>query len=906
MKPRSIALWAALVMGLGSVGAAVPAQAADEPSTGAVSEAAQRAFSQIGSCLGDEDSQLNVLYVLDASSSLEEDTDPERLRGKILAQAIDQLGAVAADRSVFFAVSSFDLGYQERRPWERLTADNVASAVSWADGQYSWWGKGKATDWESALSGGDATMRKSPNAKTACKMLVWLTDGGINVGGDFNDVKSNLAAMKRICGTDPGSGAAVNEPSIVNGLRTSGVHVIGVLLRSDAFLESLRAKGDEAGWQREKSKFSYVRSIVEGTGNVDSSFFTGEAGSAMELTCGAFPIPDEQASGALLIGDSPIALAYQFAALGNRVRGGQQLEVGDIFPVRFDVERGINGLSVQLAGADWQITDPTGNVMANDLSISSPPDLVLSKQGSLVNIRIEGSSVVPGTWQVDMGKAQAPAQVFIYSVLRGVIDIPSDARVGEQAELTLAVLDGVSGAPVSRTDYRAGAPEIVVGVLGGDRVPLVCTPDPALVSYECPWTPGAVGSVAVSAKLIVNTVGGSYEYTYLGSFNESVAPSAEFPQVLPAMITLSNLDGRNGSATGTMTLLGPERGTGEVCLPEEGAFRIISDVMDRESTYQLSGPELGSCLLLAQGETRLVEVAVSNPVAATGTVTGGLPLTLKSGESEQVAEQQVTVAFESIRQGTPPWWLLVILVLAGFGLPIGLLFAQVRAAAHLTVKGLQIATVPVVLRMDGDSVQVDRASQNGGLFDLGDWQYLPLSLGRPRRFIAGAGATVVAKVPGNPLGLISAAVLAPKGTRVVTSRGGGSSSGPSRGSAGGMTLNPANQWFIVANETDLRSDASTIPATLVGFAQPGGGNLADIGESLGSEVRDPQAQTSWSGIRAVLREVPLVALPPPPPPQEPANSKAGPFDSPFDRPTGVAGGIAPHETPPSSSDPFKI
>ena len=856
MRRVSLALVAVVVFGLSGVAGPLPVVAADEQTTGAMSEPAQRAFAQIGSCLSKEDSQLNVLYVLDASSSLEEDTDPERLRGKILAQAIDQLGGVAADRPVYFAVSSFDLGYQERRPWEQLTADNVSAAVSWADGQYSWWGAGEATDWESALSGGEATMRKSPNSKTACKMLVWLTDGGINVMGDFNDVDSNLGAMQRICAMDPATGVAVNGPSVMNGLRSSGVHVIGVLLQSDAFLQALQARGDAAGFQREKSKFSYVRSIVEGNGRVDSSFFTGRSGSELEFSCGATPIPADQASGALLIGDSPITLAYQFAALGNRVRGGQQIEVGETFPVRFEVERGINGLSVQLAGSGWQITSPDGEIVADDSAKDAPPGFVISKQGSLVNVRLEGPAVVPGTWQIGMKSPVAPAQVFIYSVLRGVIDIPQDARAGEPSSMTLAVLDGISGDAVSRSDYLAAEPEVMVGVLGSERLQLACTPDPVLVSYTCPWTPSAVGSVAVSARLVVETVGGSYAYTYLGEFKESVAPSAEFPQISPDSVELSDLNGRNGSATGTLTLIGPERGSGEICIPSAGDIRVVSDVMERQSSYLLSGPELGSCVSLAQGEKRTIQISVSNSVAATGTVTAGLPFTLKSSESEQVAEQQVSVSFESIRQGTPPWWLLLLLVVAGFGLPIALLYAQARAAARLTIKGLQMANVSVTLMLDGDVVEVSRSMPpSEQLFALDDWQYLPLSLGKPRSFMAGAGAVVSARVPRNPLGPISAVVRAASGTRLVSSRKGGPSDGPMRGAFGGMTLNPANQWFIVVTEADLLSDASKIPATLVGFAQPGGGNLEEIGQAIGSAVLDVQAQTAWGGIRRELRSM---------------------------------------------------
>ena len=74
-------------------------------SSNALTAAGQEAFSQLSSCLSSPKAQLNVLYLLDASSSLEEDTDPGRLRGKILGQAIAQMGGISSNRTVNYAVS---------------------------------------------------------------------------------------------------------------------------------------------------------------------------------------------------------------------------------------------------------------------------------------------------------------------------------------------------------------------------------------------------------------------------------------------------------------------------------------------------------------------------------------------------------------------------------------------------------------------------------------------------------------------------------------------------------------------------------------------------------------------------------------------------------------------------------
>ena len=831
-----------------------PVSAEEVPQTNQLSDAGQRAMNEIGACLSDPESRLNVLYVLDASSSLEEDTDPQRLRGKILAQALKQLSTVSKDREVNFAVSSFDTVYTERRPWEKLTISNVNAAVDWANDQYSWWGEGLATDWEAALRGGDETMRASPNfaANSTCKMLVWLTDGGINAGGP-TDVTSNTKAMEQICATNPANGENVNSPAIVNGLRSSQIHLIGVLLQSDEFLQSLQDRGDIEGFEREKSKFSYVRPIVEGSGKVDSSFFSGSNDQSFDYSCGASPIPEGQASGALLIGDSPISLAYQFAALGSRIRGGRPVEVGTTFPAEFEVERGINGLSIQLAGQEWRVTDPTGQAIAGS-GIENSPGTEVSQQGDLISATIEGPKVTPGTWTIEINDPKAPAQVFGYALIDGFIEVPETPRLGETSSFELVIKDQVTNQTVTRSDYQAGAPEVLIGLQGKPGTSIECVPDATRVSYICEWTPNFVGSSGLSAKLEVSTIGGSPLYTYVGNFPISVAPSAEYPRVDPDQIALTSMLGRKGEATGNIVLRGPEVGSGQVCFPEEGAFTINSDVVDRAESYLITGPAWSTCIDLAQAETKEVAIRISNPVAASGSVAAALELTLISSQSEASQQQQVTLNFDTIRDSSPPWWLLLLLFLIGFLVPVLLLYAQAFAASKLSVKGLQMATVPVLLTFAGDVVQVSRQQPPGHtLFDLNDWQYLPASMDRPRTFTAGDGVIVAAQVPRNPMGPIAAIAEAPAGKRIITSEGMRVGGGKEIGRVGRMGLMPANQWFVVASVDDLQGAGDPVPAVLVGFASPTSGDLSETSSRMSSAAADLQAQSGWLAIRAALR-----------------------------------------------------
>lgn len=815
-----------------------------------LSAAGQQAFNQLSSCLSEKDAQLNVLYVLDASSSLQEDTDPGRMRGKILGQALKQMGSIAQDRTVNFAVSSFDTGYNERRPWQQLTQDNTSNAVNWADEQYGWWGTGQATDWEAALRGADQTMKKSPDFKKACKTIIWLTDGGINTGGKF-DVVANTKAMESICGTDPANNGKAGVAAIVNSLRNADVHLIGVLLQSDAYLSKLKQSGDMKSLIAEQSKLSYVRPIAEGSGTVDPAFFSGKTNGSMVYDCGT--LPDGKGAGALLIGDDPISLAYQFASLASRTQGGHEINVSDTYPVIFSVPQGINGVSMAFAGTGWEVVSPSG-VIASESSKTVPAGVSMSSQGGLVTVEAVGEAVKPGKWTINVKNPKAPAQVFLEASIKGIIDFPDQMRLGTPVTFRLFVKDQISGKNLVREQWKTPAPILKVGQTGHAKKDVPCTAVPGEIAYECTWKPDYVGDGVVSAELPIETLDGQYKTTWVGTFGVPVGPSVAFPSVKPGTVQLSELNGKNGAATGTLLLVGPEKGQGEICFPEKGSFTVTEDVVDRADQYGISGPEWGSCVALEAGQTVEVPVSVTNPVAAGASVTGTTDVVLRSAEANEPATQHVKLTFDTVRKSTPPWWLLLGLVVIGLLVPIALLYFQARSASKLSMRGLQMATVPVSLKIENDIVRVTRDSgSSSDLFTLDDWQYLPSSIDRPRTFNAPSGVVMAAVVPRNPVGAISAVAKAPAGSRVVTGEGSPSHQPTGAGSLGRMGLNPTNQWFIVASESGVLSESGTFSGTLVGFTNPNGGDLAANSREMSLAVADLQAQGTWVTIKNVLR-----------------------------------------------------
>ena len=834
---RSTAALLALLSALAlAAGGLATARAAESE----LSTTASKAFGDLAACMERPDSQLNVLYVLDASSSLEEDTDPQRLRGKLLAQSLEQLGSLAAEREVYYAVSSFDLGYAERKPWSQLTPENAADAAAWSQNQYGWWGTGQATDWLSALDGGLATMQQSPNAKASCKMMVWVTDGGINVNSDKRDFAANIAAMEEICGTNPITGVATGQPAVVDAIRSSGIHLVAVALASQAFLDTLPASGRAD----EESKFSYLVPVSEGSGTVSNAGLTGDAGTSLTYECGTSPVPQDWAAGAFVLGSSPIALAFQLGGVVDRIRGGQPLGEDIDVPGTFEVTPGINRVTIQLAGSAWSIVGPDGLTAASSDAPSTDPSVKYTTQGELVSIQIDEPVLRPGTWRIEVTEPKAKARVFIYALLTGSADIPV-LRVGEPGDIVITIDSEITGRTVNRADYEAQPISVSAGAPGGQAQTLACTDDPVLLRYTCAYTPTSVGSSMIRARLDVKALNGTSLYTFIGNFSEQVAPQASYPQVLPDQFTLSALDGRRGQATGKVTIKGPEKGSGQVCLPAADEVSITQDVVDRADTYIWGGSGWGTCIPVGQGETATASITVANEVPATGTVSGAFTVQLKSSESNAIVTQQVTFTFDSIRQGTPPPWLVTFLVLFGLAVPILLLYLQARASSRLVMRGLQVASIPVVLAFSGGYATLKRAKPEGGhLLTLEDWTW-PSGQGGQRSFPCPGGVTLRAVTPRNPLGPITARAQASTGIRVASARGTAQD-----GAWAPIDLNPAGEWFVSAAIGDLADPSKAeINGTLVAFVNPGMGDLGERSREMSSDIQSAFQPQTWSEIR---------------------------------------------------------
>jgi hypothetical protein len=634
------------------------------------SPVAQRAFEEIQACVSDPDAQLNVLYVVDESGSLTE-TDPQGVRADVIAQSLGELGRISERREVFTSIAMFGDGFRVERPWQPLTPESAKQEAQWSRETVGGLTGGTATDWLSALTGAADTMDASPNAASACKVVIWITDGAIYVRAPdgSESAEATIQALAAICGADPYDGAVLEGSPAVARLRTSGVNVIGVLLNTGTASE------------QQQQIMTYMRPIVEGQGTVDPGGFFGGPPPAFELACGQAPIPENQAAGAFVEADDPLDLAIKFAEIflciaepcPDPVRGSP-----------FDIDAGVGYFYVLLVGDEWTILPPTGAEIITPTSTAN--GVTITKSGDLRIVKVRGEAVEVGTWAV---KGVEAVTTYRFTGIELALDV-GEAFAAEEAQLRFTVLR--DGKPLDSLDaYQPTTLEVTASQPGQDAAELTCVQDGALPAFVCPFTPDQVGNVSIRAELPLTSVGGIQFPAVPYQAALRVQPTPDYPQIREAddasgVHQLTALVGRRGAATGTFTLEGPARGGGAICFTgSSGVIIEIDPQPERVASYAFSGLPDG-CVALGENATSTVTLSVSNPVSATGTVQGSFIATLKSDSRAEEATQEVVFAFSSDRKADPPIALLVGLTVLGLALPLGLLYLQSTRAARLDLK----------------------------------------------------------------------------------------------------------------------------------------------------------------------------------------------------------------------------
>ena len=669
MRARATA--AALVVSatlLGVAGTARTAAAAE------LSPAADRAFAEITHCADTSDALL-VSMVVDESLSLK-DTDPGNQRVRGLLTAIDSLSQVRASSSggldLLANLSTFAAGYQTLVPWGSLDTTHAQRLRDAAEKELPGRNTGRATDYRAALLGaqGNLERRAAELSGPSCKVVLWFTDGKLDVEDATELARRELCTVR----------------GIVDGLRADGVAIVALALLTDS------GAGSVVPEERER-----LRAVAEGVGGGAS--------------CGTSPIPSGRASGAYLRADSPEALQRLFAGIGTRIDGGSDGDSAQCPQVNcpggrvsVPVDSGISAVRLIVTaepGTRLSLESPYGQrseLDAGSMSASGADVEVRERDGvttvDLAFASSDGAHV--GTWslapQDAIGNgAIADVDAYYFWGTRLVLSA-DELTIGQESAVNVSVLDR-SGQPFAPSRYEAFE---VTGTVDGQRVDFQRSGDGYTATVTLPSQDAATSAVVeVSATATTSPSG-----IALGPLTavERVAPRLppSFPSFRPSRLDLPRLEG-TGQTSGVLHIEGSDRGQTRACLQGQ-------DISAPDGTGAVSVVADARCIDVPASGSVDWTFAASAEHARDGRVEGVLRVLLTGADGADTKQVAVPIGFSITRPVDEPLRWMVVATLMGLALliPLALIWgANAATARYRLTPSSRVARVPVRLGPTG-------------------------------------------------------------------------------------------------------------------------------------------------------------------------------------------------------------
>lgn len=828
-------------------------------SKSALSENGQRAFADLGRCLQSQGKEkvLDVFYLIDESLSLQ-GSDSENKRAEILSSSLIQLASFRQDVTVNYSVAFFAKEYGVWKSWTTLNRGGVVPEASRLAEEVRVRNEGKGTNWLIGINGAIEELNAQHERTNGCSTLIWLTDGGIQL----ETVDSTVDAIQQLCS---------NRFDV---LRKNNVTVLGILLKSEEYLDAISAEDKKQNLLR----MAYMQPMVEGTGRlVDNS----------ELNCGTYPVPKNYRQGALFVAQDPKDLAFEFLKLPPQIEGCTESPSirGDVS--EFKIENGISGFQIVTKSNSWKLQDPNGTVT------SSPSKAVSVFQTA------GASQIKVGTTQSGVGKWKFTgddddAVLYLCAGLDIVIDAGNDLIAGRPGSLSGKVILQRNGLPANLGVYASNHPITVQQIAGdGSSSAPVEAIQSAPSSFKLEnFTPTAGQSeLEIRVTLYLTTKDG-FELAPISVAQKlEVRLPENYPSLKSSPIRLSELRNSTEASTGEALFNAPVGTDGKVCIAPNTQIKVISDSVERASSYALktSGVDVDGCIFIRDGESDgKISVSVSNSVTASADVILEIPVTYYSdAEPGKSFTLGAPIEFTSFVPGqeNAKWWTLLLTVL-GIGLPLALIYLMSWLTTKIAFgRQVQRAAYPVMLTpsdrytaRDGSAIAIDGA----------DFKIRP-EQPDVRSFDDSVG-TFRTKISKLVLAAPWFEVKASEGTRVITMV----HAAPQlkrRFSSGKLAPIPGDMgkiWTLQVTDADLlKFDKSTpIPGTLVVFKR---NNLANP-----NQFRDVfNGVTTKAGI---WREVTRIADVVKNESVKPENTKKG-------KKGGNGGGTTPPPPPPPPAGP---
>lgn len=835
-----------------------------------LSEVGDNSLKDVARCVESKD-QLNVLYLIDASKSLK-NSDPQAQRAQILSQSIAGLVAIAQFKEVRYSLTTFGDRFTTARPWREVDENSAQEEQSWVEKNIPNLNNEGGTDWLKGLQNAKNKLDESPDAKNSCKLIIWVTDGGIDLDSQARDTQ----ALQTICGLNPKTGIGDPKNSVVDQIRASGIYLFGVLLNNPNAIPA----GDQA---TQKSKMSYMQAIAESSGTVDASWFGGS--KSQFFNCGTSPIPANYAPGAFFEAKEPIEILRAMMRISTSLKGCASWGISN--DRTFTVDKSVAGVEVSLTSKRWQVISPNNEIVTDEArgSVGSQ-GIQVDSVGFLSNINIEKPALIPGVWRID-NNPNSPIEPYYCHGLR--VNLNSISLVAGQEAQISGKISRKDGSKFDLANY--GSHELSVTAL--DPQSKTGTPLRMKVtsngSFGGKFTPKLDAEmVAFDITLVVTNSTGKRFLPLVHRFEMKIRDVTNYPHFQPAELTLPDLKGRDSSTSGELVIVSASE-AGQVCFKKPVIDQVPEGVVS--SDYSVEGKATGCIDVPANSSPIKVPIEIKNTKAIDGDLEILVPATLTSASDSEGISQTLTVKTKAVRGSSAPLWLVLLLLLISLAVPFGILTLLNARAARLNTRGLRYASIDVELKPSGNRILVTRVSPlssggvggfGGSLFEINDWDFLPFTVHKSKNWTSPSGIRLVAKKPSNPFGVVEGFALPAPGCRVIT--------GIDQAEQivySSIPLNPDNHWIVQIPSGFVQGQPS-VNAQLMAFL----GTAADLvndGMRISSEV------SANPGIQRLLAQFTGEVAAPSPTAQSPLATP----------PPGPTPPVAPPPTQQIDDDPFK-
>ena len=765
-----------------------------------LSDVGSQSLKDVARCAESKD-QLNVLYLMDASISLKK-SDPNGARAKILSQSIAGLVAISQFKDVNFSLTTFGDKFTTRRDWKKIDSSSASVEQNWVEKNVPSLNTESGTNWLKGLQESKDAIENSPNAKNSCKLLIWITDGGIDLDSKAKDTE----AIQRICGINPKTGLGDPKNSLIDEIRSNGIFLLGVLLNNPAAINM----SDQS---KQRSKMSFMQSIAESAGTVDSSWFDGP--SSQNYNCGTSPVPASYASGAFFEAKDPIEVLRAMMQITTSLKGCASW--GQSEDGTFQIDKSVAGVEVSLVSDRWQLISPSNQSVANERSKSERQEgISVETIGLFSNLTIEKPLLSDGMWRIE-NNPRLPIEPYFCHGLR--INLNTISLVaGEEAQIS-GKISRKDGSKFDLRNYGSRA----LSVTALDPKSKTGTPLQMKVlnngAFDGKFTPKFESDVvAFDITLEVSNTNGKRFLPLVQRFEMKIRDVVDYPHFEPAKLTMPELRGRDATSKSEIRIVSGKE-DGEVCFKKPVVEQVPEGVLATD--YSVTGDAVGCIKVPANAPPIKLPFTVKNTKAIDGEVEVLLPATLKITSDSDGIPQSLSATANSVRGSKAPIWLVLLLFLMSLAFPLGILTLLNSRAARLSTRGLRVASVDVQIRPNGNGVSITRTSAfdavNSGsfgnqLFEINDWDLLPFATNGARQWVAPNGAKLVAKRPSNPFGVVEAFVFPPAGSRIIT---GIETSESSKFAP--ISLNPANQWILQIPSTPVVQGDPVLQGKLVAF-----------------------------------------------------------------------------------------